>query len=1079
MAATITLMFTDLVGSTQLLGSLGEDGAADLRRRHFAVVREAVAAAGGHEVKSLGDGLMVAFESAAAGVACARDIQRRVAEAHGDVGVRIGLHAGEPDREEGDFFGTPVVVASRLCDQAGAGQIVASELVRGLVAAREGGAFRPLGALQLKGLPEPVSAWEIHWGDGAPPAAATGAPADLRAPLPPELVRPSAADFSGRADALARLRLELSAARNGLRVTLVSGEPGIGKTRLAAELAKVAHAEGAVVLFGRCDEEGLVPYQPFAEALRTYLAAVPGAAALATGMERLAGAVPVVSAGDSDPAAERLALFEAALAFFERLAAEQALVLVLDDLHWADGPTLALLRHLVRRGTGMPVLVVGTYRDTDLSRTHPLAASLAELRREHAIERLNLVGLDESEVALMLTAAAGHAPPAPFARALQRETEGNPFFIEEIVRHLIETGTIVQRDGQWTSDRSIEDMGIPEGVREAVGRRLAQLPETANRALTAAAVLGRRFEFGVLAEMAGDDEDSLLDALDAALQAQLVVDATEHGRPAYAFRHALVRETLYEELSLPRRQRHHLRAAEAIETVHARDLDPQAGVLALHLRMAGAAVDPRRALEWTLRAAGAAAAQLAWEECAAQLESALELMDDADVRPEERAAALERLADLRYVTNTDLEEGLRCLEEALQCYERAGLPERVARIHSRLARDRASYWGSTMDIDAAAAHLAAAEPVLGGADLSGSAAAFQLAKCTVALGQGDGHQGRAASRRAIEIGRSLQRPVLVLNAEILDAFLAGAMGEPGAMDRLDAAWQEADRRNHPWLAFLASWLAVPLSFWAGSPYDIMRFVQRELGRPRVASAVGQRRLLEHFRVQGLCLQGKLDEARPALAEFPSEGFEYSTCMHTVFSEDAETGLAAAHALFDRGVGEHNRWSQTVARHWIAHAAWGAGDVGTALEQGAASAADLDVGGLRAFSECEHAWLALRRAHAGDADGARESAAAARAQPGAGAPDGEMNISVGLRLAAAGAVAALDGDRPSAEAGFEAAVRGLERVGAGWLVTEVRRHWGSRLGRADLLESAALDYEAMGAGPQWAAGARADIAALQA
>jgi hypothetical protein len=1064
MGGTVTLMFTDLVGSTELLDHLGEDGAADLRRRHFALVRTAIARASGTEVKNLGDGVMAVFDSTTAAIACAREIQRG---SRGDVGVRIGVHAGEPDREEGDYFGTPVVIASRLCARATAGQILASDVVRVLGGRRAETAFRAVGPVSLKGLSDPVVAWEIDWEDDEDPQE-VDAPAPATAPALPEALDRDDGTFVGRTEALEHL-LGAVDRGGGLRLAMLSGEPGIGKSRLSAEVAKAAHAGGAVVLFGRCDEEALIPYQPFAEAVGSYLAATPGAAPLAAGLERLSGAVPMPRGTDVDPGAERLMLFEAFVSFLGRVAETGPLLLILDDLHWADGPTLTLLRHLLRRGSAIDGVVLGTYRDTDLSRTHPLAAVLGELRREQTVDRVHLGGLDEAEVGRLLAAAAGHEPPHAFVGALHAESEGNPFFVEEIVRHLIEAGAIVQRDGRWTSDRSIEDMGIPEGVREAVGRRLAHLSESANKALAAASVLGRRFEFDVLAAMSGLDEDGLLDALDAALEAQLVVAADDNARAAYAFRHALVRETLYEELSLPRRQRLHLRAAEAIEQVHARDADAQAGALALHLRQAGAAVEPERALEWTLRAAAASAAQLAWEEAAVQLDAALELMEDADTEPGVRARVLEQLADLRYVTNVDIDAGLHCHEEALRLYESAGMTDRAARVHSKIGRDRVTYWGSTMDIPRGLEHLEAAAAVLDRGEPSTALAAIDIAVATAELGRARSGAAREASARALEAGRALDRPLITLNAEILDAFLAAGQGEGDGFDRLERAWQEADRRNHPWLAFLAAWCHGPVAFWTQGPAAEFEVCRREFVSPRSATAQGQRRMIGNFWSRSTALRGDLAEAAALVAEFPLPEFGLAEAAVMLMHDDPTRGREQAEAAGSDGVGAGNVWTATLANLWIAEARVGEGDLRGAVAAGGAVLAALDKGGYGAFADIERPVPVWRAVLAGELD-------AARARMASITTDFEPDTIGGARVAlATGALAAADGRRDAAIDAFARSIEAFEQIGALWWALEARRVWGVLTRQTDPLDAAIAGYERIGAAPAWAELARAERA----
>ena len=572
-AGIVTILFSDLVGSTELLERVGDDASEALRRTHFGLLREAVASHAGTEVKNLGDGLMVVFGSAVDALECAAAMQKAVSRynrrAAERMSVRVGVHVGEPIVDESDYFGTPVVVAKRLCDRAEGGQVLVSDLVRALVGGHGALGFRHLEPLSLKGSAEPMMASELIWDMTTP---------GEHPPLPTALVGPPEG-FVGRDGELAELRRALRTASSGrCRVVFIAGEPGIGKTTLASQVAAEAHAGGALVLFGRCDEESLVAYQPIIEALTSYL----GLGSERDLADRLGGyaadlalLLPVLNAripglpGPTGAANERWRLFEAFAGLLAHIAAEVTLVLVLDDLHWADRPTLQLLQHAIRKLTDARLLILGTYRDTDLARTHPMADTLADLRRAGMVERLALRGLAEDDV-LRMVASTEEPLPAELelATALWSETEGSPLFVREILRHLEETEAVIRTDGGWRPQRRIDQLGIPDGVREVIGRRLNRLSDEANAVLHVGAVLGREFDLDVLERVSGMSTDALLDAVDDACASGILSEAPG-GVGRYSFTHALVRRALYDELSLSRRVRLDRRVGEALDELHA------------------------------------------------------------------------------------------------------------------------------------------------------------------------------------------------------------------------------------------------------------------------------------------------------------------------------------------------------------------------------------------------------------------------------------------------------------------------------------------------------------------------------
>jgi class 3 adenylate cyclase len=640
---TVTLLFCDLVGSTALLTRLGDQKGNEVRRDHVAALRDALGRHGGTEVKSLGDGLMVAFSSAADAVSAAVAMQRSIARlARRDTSVglalRVGVSIGESTQEDDDWFGTPVVEAARLCAAAESGQILVNELVLAVMRALRTPGYEPRGPMALKGLADPVSAWSVSW----------ELDAGYRPALPDQLDTSKRFVFVGRTAETATLARAWKRTLEGRSdLVLIAGEPGIGKTRLVAELARRIYGEGALVLYGRSDEEFGVAYQPFAEALFPYVAGCPieelreqvgtDGADLARLLPGLADRLALGGEGEEEdgPETGRYRMFEAINALLSRLSMTTPVLLVLDDLQWAAKPTLLLVRQLVRSAARRRLLVVGTFRDTDLDRTHPLAGMMADLRREHQVERLDLGGLNQTEVSEFVETAAGHsldASIAAVARAIYVETEGNPFFVGQLLRHLTESGALVQRNGIWATTRPLGDLGIPEGVRELIGRQLSRLSPAANTVMGAASVIGRQFDTALLVVVSGVAQDEVLDALEAAERARLI--ARVPGRlDRFTFVQSLVRTTLYDELPTTRRLRLHRRVGLELEARGTNGSESRLVELAHHFLEAAGLGEVERAVRYGRLAGNAARSGLAFEQAAGHYEGALgalELLDEPD-----------------------------------------------------------------------------------------------------------------------------------------------------------------------------------------------------------------------------------------------------------------------------------------------------------------------------------------------------------------------------------------------------------------------------------------------------------------
>src|SRR5688572_1576329 len=408
---------------------------------------------------------------------------------------------------------------------------------------------------------------------------------------------------------------------------MLVGEPGIGKTRTVQELSTYARMRGAKVLWGRAHEaSGAPPYWPWTQVARAYRDQTPDEVRrrqyepYAVALQRIFPNLRVLFPGlpepppvDSEEA--QFQLFDALSSFFRAVSVETPLVIVLDDLHWADRSTLRMLTHLAREAGMSRLLVTGTYRDTDLDRAHPLSQALAELNREDLFTRILLRGLTDKETAAYIRDTAQSEPTAELVRRVHAETEGNPFFLSEVVRLMAEEGAF--------SEGSTSLVRIPEGVKEALGRRLDRLSSEANELLSVAAVVGRECTHELLSALTDFDDDVLLGLIEEALRARVLEEAVAPGE--YRFTHALMQDALYAELSTARRVRMHARVGETLERLHAAELERESAQLARHFREASVMNHSlaEKAVQYAVLAAQQAEAVAAWDDAARWYEVAL------------------------------------------------------------------------------------------------------------------------------------------------------------------------------------------------------------------------------------------------------------------------------------------------------------------------------------------------------------------------------------------------------------------------------------------------------------------------
>ena len=624
--STGAILFTDMVDSTALRSRLGEERADQLRRHHDRMLADLIDEHHGEVARWTGDGVKAAFGTASEAIGAAVAIQRATTEyglqpdAVAAFQIRIGISIGEVTIDEsGDRRGVAAVEAARLEALARPGEILATEMVRMLGHRRANVAFEELGGKMLKGIDFPVVVFRVV-DMKAPPSV----------PLPRFLVTDSRFPLVGRADIIDALRAQWEAARTGRpRLVFLRGQAGIGKTRLASQLASLAQADGALVLGGVCSSDVDVPYEPLAMAFRDAHGRDP---ALDTALEIASGPLARLfpggaAGGKSQPNLPRYELFDAVSDLVRRLAKHQPLLLVIDDLHWATAPTVLLLRHLVAEWGDNRLLIAGTFREAELDPFHPLRDLLHDTRSAPDAVVVDPAALTESDVAQLIGAVAQPAAisrVALLAEAVRNETAGNPFFVAEMLRHLSDTG---QLDRRLAGDADASAL-ISVSVSDVVTERLAQLVPWALDLLRAASVIGASFDVDLLATVSGRRPDEVLDVLEGLIRAGLV---SEVGVNRFSFVHAIVRTALLDELSTSRKARVHRAVAEALEADGADQFDE----LAHHWQMAGVETN---ATKYLMQAADRDMRALAFESAKARFGRVVELLNH-DVRASAAARA--------------------------------------------------------------------------------------------------------------------------------------------------------------------------------------------------------------------------------------------------------------------------------------------------------------------------------------------------------------------------------------------------------------------------------------------------------
>jgi tetratricopeptide (TPR) repeat protein len=455
--------------------------------------------------------------------------------------------------------------------------------------------------------------------------------------------------FVGRESELKQLQSAFDGAISGQgALVMVTGEPGIGKTSLCEQLSTYVTLRGGRTLVGHCYEAGSLslPYLAFVEALRSYVLTRDakdlkeelgsGAADVARIISEIRERLKIKLRTQKDPEEERYRLLQGVSEFLSNAANVQPMLVVLEDLHDADKGTLEMLTHVSRNLAGTRLLIVGTYRDVEVDRNHPLSAALAELRRVSTYGRILLRGLNADEVRRMMESITRESVPWGLAQAVHRQTEGNPLFVQEVIRYLAEEGLIARKEGQWrpTRDTPLE-MSIPEGLRDVIGKRLSLLTPECNQLLSVASVIGREFGLETLKAVASINEDVFASALKEAVRLSILEERSQRGAIRYRFTHAFFRQTLYDEIIAPQRLKLHGQVARSLETLYAKRLKEHAAELAEHFSHSTDPTDLAKAVSYAEMGAKKATDVYAYGEAVRLLEQALKVQEVLD--PEDKA----------------------------------------------------------------------------------------------------------------------------------------------------------------------------------------------------------------------------------------------------------------------------------------------------------------------------------------------------------------------------------------------------------------------------------------------------------
>ncbi len=835
---TVTVLFTDVEGSTALASRLGDEATRRLLRPVEDTIRDQIDQHSGVDVKGIGDGVMGAFQSARRAVECAvaiqRELDRRPVRADTPVRVRIGINTGEVIHERADLFGNAVNAAKRIESVADPGGILISATTRALLGQTTDFILGERGPVDLKGFDEPWTLYEVEW---RPRGAGLGtAPGELT-------------PFIGREREYSRLVELVERAMAGTGgIAFIGGEAGIGKSRLTDEVCREARSRGVLTLVGHCQEEGRQPYLPFVETLERAVEIVSPEAlrvALGPSAPEVAKLMPDLRARYDDipdpvpipPDQERRHLLNSIRDFLGRAASVQAMLLVFEDVQWADESTLLLIRRLAQRVAETRLCVVLTFRDVELDVRHPLTDVVQDLVRQRHAEEILLTTLPRSEVAGLLERVAGSAPPDHVTALVYSETEGNPFFVEELYRHLVDSGKLFEDDGGWNASLELADDEVPRGVRLLVERRMQGLSDECRDALTHAALIGRVFGYDVVGAVADLDDDALLNGIEEAERASIVREVSRGRETTYTFVHEQFRQTLLSLLSSPRRQRIHRKLGDVLEERYGDEAPRHADELAHHFYAAGGTADPDKTEKYLVLAAEHALSALAYEDAVWYLDAA------GTAHPRAGSDVLARRLHLRALALRGLgriDEAFAHLEHALELAGPNG-------DHDAILGSRAElYLGLFRGHEAVRDFLVLIENAKGRGDAASELQALLglgSAYYVVSLNEPDrATSARDTLERAYDLGKKLGDKAAMARARLRTVYFTDFWPEyaPIAMANTQEALELAEQIGDEGLVLDA--MVADIAFGRGGD----REAEYELLRERLESRRDPLRLKEHY-----------------------------------------------------------------------------------------------------------------------------------------------------------------------------------------------------------------------------------------